>query len=212
MEFIAGILLWNFWNFAKQLLHGTLLMATSLWRIVNPQGHRQVCMAWTSIFVSMSSKLLVFNSSFQNPQTQDVNWTYINVKKMSWTSSERLMYVQFTSCVYGEWSAGLIILYTLFIASHALENVLIFLFRIDFFFKEFQLCFRELPFIYQIKVLFYCVCLKDFKLLVNGKECYRNSLLKKNSNSQHDTCCCKTNIFLVRVKIKKSEFGHLSCY
>ena len=28
---------------------------------------------------------------------QDVNCTYINV----WTSSERLMYVQFTSCVYG---------------------------------------------------------------------------------------------------------------
>ena len=145
MEFIAGILLWNFWNFAKQLLHGTLLMATSLWRKVNPQGHRQVCMAWTSIFVSMSSKLLVFNSSFQNAQTQDVNWTYINVKKMSWTSSERLMYVQFTSCVYGEWSADLIILYTLFIASHALENVLIFWFRIDFFSKSSSYALENCP-------------------------------------------------------------------
>ena len=46
--------------------------------------------------------------AFMTLQTQDVNLTFItciehtsNTEHTSWTSSERLMYVQFTSCVYG---------------------------------------------------------------------------------------------------------------
>ena len=37
-----------------------------------------------------------------SPWTQDVNWTYTRrSQKTPWMSSERLMYVQFTSCVQG---------------------------------------------------------------------------------------------------------------
>ena len=56
-------------------------------------------------------------------------WRKLNVHKTSWTSSERLMYVQFTSCVYGEVS------FVLYLVAIFSDVWIIRSYRLQMFFK-----------------------------------------------------------------------------